>query len=146
MIPIKLLCNFIEIVLRHGCSPVNLPRIFRAPFSKNTSGRLLLQVDFISGQFIHSIALGDVFKTLSNLNFIQRQKVVNYFPQTLYFRCLTGFWICLSLWIFLANFSRRESDWTKDLITSILWKRHGIYSYCLQWDQHSQKKSYTVWD
>ena len=39
---IKLLCNFIEITLRHGCSPVNLLHIFRTPFSKNTSGCLLL--------------------------------------------------------------------------------------------------------
>ena len=31
---IKLLCNFIEIALRHGCSPVNLLHIFRTPFSK----------------------------------------------------------------------------------------------------------------
>ena len=28
-ISIKLLCNFIEIALRHGCSPVNLLHIFR---------------------------------------------------------------------------------------------------------------------
>ena len=39
---IKLLCNFIEIALRHGCSHVNLLHIFRTPFPKNTSGRLLL--------------------------------------------------------------------------------------------------------
>ena len=39
---IELLCNFIEITLRHGCSPVNLLHIFRRPFFKNTSGRLLL--------------------------------------------------------------------------------------------------------
>ena len=32
----------IEIVLRRGCSPVNLLHIFRAPFPKNTSGRPLL--------------------------------------------------------------------------------------------------------
>ena len=44
VISIKLLCNFIEIALRHGCSPVNLRYIFRAPFPKNTSGRLLLWV------------------------------------------------------------------------------------------------------
>ena len=36
-------CNFIEIVLRHGCSPVNLLHIFRTPILKNTSGRLLLK-------------------------------------------------------------------------------------------------------
>ena len=28
--------------LRHGHSPVNLQQILRTPFSKNTSGRLLL--------------------------------------------------------------------------------------------------------
>ena len=35
--------NFIEIILRHGCSPVNfLYYIFRTLFPKNTSGGLLL--------------------------------------------------------------------------------------------------------
>ena len=38
----KLRNNFIEITLRHGCSPVNLQPIFTTPFFKNTSGRLLL--------------------------------------------------------------------------------------------------------
>ena len=38
VISIKLLSNFIEIALRHGCSPVNLPHIFRASFPKNISG------------------------------------------------------------------------------------------------------------
>ena len=32
-----MLSNFIEITLRHGCSPVNLLPIFRKPFPKNTS-------------------------------------------------------------------------------------------------------------
>ena len=41
---IKLLCNFIEIALRHGCSRVNLLHIFRTPFSKNTSRWLLLNL------------------------------------------------------------------------------------------------------
>ena len=41
-ISIKLLCNFIEIALWHECSLVNLLHIFRQPFTKNTSGRLLL--------------------------------------------------------------------------------------------------------
>ena len=31
--------NFIEIALRHECSPVNLLHIFRTPFPKNTSER-----------------------------------------------------------------------------------------------------------
>ena len=33
---------FIEITLRHGCSPVNLLHIFKTPFLKNTFGGLLL--------------------------------------------------------------------------------------------------------
>ena len=40
-ISITLLWHFIEITLRHGSSP-NLPRIFRTPFSKSTTGYLLL--------------------------------------------------------------------------------------------------------
>ena len=36
--------NFIKITLRHGCSPVNLMHIFRAPFPKNTSGSLFLKL------------------------------------------------------------------------------------------------------
>ena len=42
VISIKLQSNFIEITLRHGCSPVNLLHIFRTSFAKNTSGRQLL--------------------------------------------------------------------------------------------------------
>ena len=43
-ISIKLLCNFIEITLRHGRSPVNLLHIFRTPFLKSTSGRLFVSL------------------------------------------------------------------------------------------------------
>ena len=42
VISIKMFCNFIEITLRHGYSPVTLLHIFRTPFPKNTSERLLL--------------------------------------------------------------------------------------------------------
>ena len=38
----KMQSNFIEIALRHGCSPVSLLHIFRTPFPKNTFGRLRL--------------------------------------------------------------------------------------------------------
>ena len=46
VILINLLNNFIEITLWHGCSPVNLPHIFRTLFIKNTSGQLLLNAAF----------------------------------------------------------------------------------------------------
>ena len=42
-ISVTLLCNFIEIALRHACSPANLLYIFRTFFPKNTSKRLLLE-------------------------------------------------------------------------------------------------------
>ena len=38
----KLLCNFIEVTFRNGCSPVNLLHIFRTTLSKNTYGEQLL--------------------------------------------------------------------------------------------------------
>ena len=38
--------NFIEIILRHECFPVNLMYIFRTSLSKNTSGWLLLIMVF----------------------------------------------------------------------------------------------------
>ena len=46
VISIKLLWNFIEITLWHGCSPVNLLHIFRIPFYKNTSRGLLLTIHY----------------------------------------------------------------------------------------------------
>ena len=42
VISINLLCNFIEIALRHECSPVNSLFSFRTPPPKNTSGRRFL--------------------------------------------------------------------------------------------------------
>ena len=42
-ISLKLQSKFIEIAIRHGCSPVNLLDIFRTPFPRNTSGWLLLK-------------------------------------------------------------------------------------------------------
>ena len=62
---ILLLCNVIEIKLRHGCSPVNLLHIFRTPFLKNTSGLLLLNNRGFSGrQTVLKVAL---FKSQSEI-------------------------------------------------------------------------------
>ena len=58
----KVACNLIEITLRHGCSPVNLLHILKTPFSKNTSGRLLLK-------FVHEDSpdiVNDVFQLRQN--------------------------------------------------------------------------------
>ena len=43
-------CDFNK-VAKHGCSPVNLLHIFRAPFLKNTSGPLLLIIPILKNAF-----------------------------------------------------------------------------------------------
>ena len=48
-ISIKLQSNFTEIAHWHGYSPLNLLHIFRTPFLKNTSGRLLLFIHTADG-------------------------------------------------------------------------------------------------
>ena len=44
VISIKLQSSFIELALRHVCSPVNSLHIFRTPFPKNACGWLLLEI------------------------------------------------------------------------------------------------------
>ena len=51
VISIKLLGNFIEIKLWHGCSPLNLLHFFRTPFSKNTYEGPLLEILNIISKF-----------------------------------------------------------------------------------------------
>ena len=58
--------NFIEITLRHGCSPVNLLHFFRTPFPSNTSGQLLL--DFNVKFQMTDLQL---MRVISHLSFIQ---------------------------------------------------------------------------
>ena len=48
LISMKLLCNFIEITLRHGCSPVNLQHISRQAVSEHLLLRILLGGCFCS--------------------------------------------------------------------------------------------------
>ena len=53
VISIKLLCNFIKVTLRHGCSPENMLHIFRTPIYKNTyGGQLLLYSDETNIEFL----------------------------------------------------------------------------------------------
>ena len=68
VISIKLLCNSIEITLRHGFSPVNLLHIFRTSLYKNTSG----------GLFICQTYLNIVHKTLITYKFILGKTFVDW--------------------------------------------------------------------
>ena len=60
-ISIKLHSNFIKIVLRHGCFPVDLLYIFRTPFLKNTSGQLLMNLSFFV--FVFTTLKKKIFKS-----------------------------------------------------------------------------------
>ena len=67
-ISIKFLCNFIDTVLRHGCSPVNLRHIFWTSFPKNTSdGLLLIQNLILNIMFL--IVIHQQKQTTSRANF-----------------------------------------------------------------------------
>ena len=96
------ICNFIEIVLRHGCSPVNLLSIFRTHCSRNTSGWLLLnlyhtiswlsealeyqQAFLFYSVFLYIKLLGNKFFSFSQWTF---QSVPSDFFWCLNFRLLT---------------------------------------------------------
>ena len=88
LISIKLQSNFIEITLRHGCSPVNLLHIFRTPFTKNTSGRLLLDglnlknfaflIKLIFAQWLISIPFLYLLKLSENLSVSEGLKMKHW--------------------------------------------------------------------
>ena len=68
MISIKLLCNFIEITLWHGCSLVNSLYILRALFWKNTYEGLLLFILLVEIAIWILINLITFKKNLLHLN------------------------------------------------------------------------------
>ena len=84
---VALLCNFIEITLRHGCSPVNLPHIFRRSFSKNTSGWLLLHFPFLVFETLLRFLLS--FINCEHVATTQKAPSVSLLPPILFTsRCL----------------------------------------------------------
>ena len=102
VISIKLLCNFIEITLRHGCSPVNLLHIPRPPFLKNTTGWLLLNVN----------------STLKILNSKLKNLKWFFIPE---FRFYISFWILtlgFQIWFWFFNSLRVHS--TPDRIMTLI--------------------------
>ena len=78
-ISIKLLCNFIEITLRHRHFHVNLLHIFRTSFTKNTSGRLPL-IAVTTETCRQRCSLKKVFLTVPEIRFI---KIARYRPAIL---------------------------------------------------------------
>ena len=71
VISITLLCDFIEITLRHECSPINLVLIFRIPFHKNTSQEMLLNK---SSNKIPKIIIATIIATIK-LNLLKNKPI-----------------------------------------------------------------------
>ena len=71
VISITLLCDFIEITLRHECSPINLVLIFRIPFHKNTSQGMLLNK---SSNKIPKIIIKTIIATIK-LNLLKNKPI-----------------------------------------------------------------------
>ena len=71
-------CDFKKVAL-HGCFPVNLWHIFRTPFRKNTSGRLLLQLSLCicTRCRLNSHALTSLFKLKKQVENIVINQNVN---------------------------------------------------------------------
>ena len=91
-ISIKLLCNFIEVTILHGSSPVNLLHIFRTHFLNNTSRWLLLSQSFISN-LLHFFRERD--KTKFYLT-IDKSILLMYIVYNVFWRYYV-FWRCYSL-------------------------------------------------
>ena len=71
VISVTLLCDFIEITLRHECSPINLVLIFRIPFHKNTSQEMLLNK---SSNKIPKIIITTIIATIK-LNLLKNKPI-----------------------------------------------------------------------
>ena len=107
----KLLCNFIKIKLRHGCSPVNLLHIFRTPFPKNTSGWLLLIVVL---KIVSHLLMLKVRSSLPDV-FCKKGALRN-------FAKFTGKHLCQSL--FFNKVAGPRAPRPATLLKKILWHRY----------------------
>ena len=85
---LKLLCNFIEITLRHGCFSVNLQHIFRTPLPRNTNRELFLNILFTikmpASNSIHALIIPSRFLENLRTSFL-RECLLATFEALLFF-------------------------------------------------------------
>ena len=140
MISIKLQSNFIEITLRHGCSPVNLLHIFRTPFPRNASGELLLIWLGASQALNLKVQIED---------FTSQRKPK--FGQILCIVCICNFGL-----IFICCFMKLKWIWRKVIFWKVLAhscpvpiiclirdkSRSNVFHFSLKWLKKKVKKKY----
>ena len=76
---IKLQSNFIQITLRHRCSPVNLLYNYRAPLYKNIYEGLLLMSYKVFIQLLTKCFIIDVWQGPKNTNLLDTKLLLLYF-------------------------------------------------------------------
>ena len=122
-----LLCNFIEITLRRGCSPVDLLHIFRTSFPENTSGRLLLKglklLTILTKRSILSIWLGSEYTSgnyhKTNEDWMKSSLKYKIFQISNTLKALTPFWCNevilqdrLNIFnLFSVNLTHQQAHW-----------------------------------
>ena len=87
LISIKLLCSFTEITLQHGCFPVNLPHIFRTPFTSEDI-TVMVGISVITQLFWMTNSLVKMFSLVLQIliissfqNYVTLKKPQNSFQQ-----------------------------------------------------------------
>ena len=127
MISIKLQSKFIEVTLRYGCSFVNLMHVFRTPFTKNTSERLLLLI------VLFCLLVKNLMKFRNTLSIII-QSFYNSFESS------------TTLQTHHVNFTLKERGNCRFHIVST-WNPLGVFvgSFLKHlWDMHSSKSNFRV--
>ena len=73
---LQLLATISLVIIKDGCSPVNLLHIFRTPFLKNTSGELL----FLSASYVDALGWTLVVKLffVSMLVYVSIDPIVKF--------------------------------------------------------------------
>ena len=116
VISIKLLCNFIEITLRHGCSPVNLLHTFRTRFRKDISGWLLLII------LILILSFYSAYHIIITFNAWCSSKRSYIIKQTSSFQLL----VCLCVYERLVDSTLHFFSWRR----SLSYRNQSIDSLC----------------
>ena len=105
-------CDFIKITLRRGCSSVNLLHIFRTPFTKNTSGCLLLSIESVASKFYSKTNVSSTKKLVCH--FIDHDNhCVAWFLNCYDCKLRNGILFCNSIWKYVWGTNSNFIFWHK---------------------------------
>ena len=136
-----LLGSFIKIAFQHGCSPVNLPNIFRAPFPKNSSGELFLHIHWDCSYF--AISFGSKIQARGPIKLILSNRVLTFWTK---YRALFNFYVLIFIMNNILIVLGRIVTFFKMIPEAFLWhvkKIHIFFPISLTWG--CRKHSFCTW-